>query len=179
VASVQSELRTRAVDLILGTAGQVGYTVAAGRFREAAPEDELHSAERAVTVRMRSRAPVNGYNNPQCGQGLYLTTMEVLVTYVVAKGEASYEAPGEQSGGADDETVEDRAADDAQVLLAVLGYQPNWTGTSPVVIDPYAVVPSEPPAPTLDVTDSRATLTLTLYVLTRADQYTAYGPTIT
>ena len=178
MASVQSELRTRAVALILGTAGQVGYTVAAGRFHEVAPDDELHSAERGVEVRMRSRAPFGGYNSPTCGQGLYLTTLEVLVTYVVARGEASYEAPGEQSGGAEEETVEDRAADDAQVLLAVLGYQPNWAGVTPVVIDPNAVVPSEPPAPTLDVEDSRATLTLTLYLLTRADQYAAFGPTI-
>lgn len=180
MASVQRELRERAEGIIAGTAGAIGYRVASGRFSLTGEATDDGRRERYVQVEMRARRPLGGYNSPLCGQGLYITDMTVRVHYIVGEGEAAFEGLGGESGGSEVETVEDRAADDAQVLRAALGYQPSWSGVSPTVIDPDAQDP--PPAAdgyTLDVAETAAVMTFTVQLLTRADQYTAYGPTTT
>ena len=180
MASIQRELRERAEGIIAGTAGAIGYRIDAGRFHLTGDATDHGRRERYVEVEMRARRPLGGYNNPLCGQGLYITDMTVRVHYLVGEGALDFEGLGEQSGGSEIETVEDRAADDAQVLRAALGYQPSWSGVSPTVIDPDAQDP--PPAQdgyTLDVGETSATMAFTMQLLTRADQYTAFGPTTT
>jgi hypothetical protein len=131
VASVQRELRERAEGIIAGTAGAIGYRVASGRFSLTGEATDDGRRERYVEVEMRARRPLGGYNSPLCGQGLYITDLVVRVHYIVGEGEAAFEGLGAESGGSEVETVEDRAADDAQVLRAALGYQPSWSGVSP------------------------------------------------
>lgn len=180
MASVQRELRARAEGIITGTEGAVGYRIAAGRYHVDGESTDAGRLERYVKVEMRARRPLGGYNSPLCGQGLYITDLVVRVHYLVGEGAAAFEGLGEQSGGSEIETVEDRAADDAQVLRAALGYQPSWAGVAPAVIDPDAQDP--PPAAdgyTLDVAETAAVMAFTMQLLTRADQYTAFGPTTT
>lgn len=183
MASVQREIRERAEAILFEGAGATGYTIATGRFRRTIPGQELeaHEAatlERAAEIELGPRLPLAGRNNYLCGQGLYAQTLTVRVGYVVGIGEAEYEAAGAQSGSSTWEAVQDRAADDAQVIAAALGYQPSWASVTPVVIDPAAVDP-QPPASSLDRDGARAVLSVSMTVLTRADQYTAYGPTVT
>lgn len=183
MASVQREIRARAEALLFEGAGATGYTIAPGRFRRAIPGQELeaHEAatlERAAEIELGPRLPLAGRNSYLCGQGLYAQTLTVRVGYVVGVGEAEYEATGAQSGASTWEAVQDRAADDAQVIAAALGYQPSWASVTPVVIDPAATDPA-PADPTVTREGDRAILTISQTILTRADQYTAYGPTVT
>lgn len=180
MASVQAQLRARIWQILTEGAGAPGHTIPVGRFRRLPDDKDLGGSERGVEVMMRTRSPLGEYNSPTCGQGLYLTTVQVVVHYLLARGDTSWEATGDQSGGGDTEQVEDRAADDGQVITAALGYQPSWsTITDVTVVDPGAVIPTPPPAPLLEMIDAeRATCTITMQILTRADQYTAFGPTV-
>lgn len=187
MARTQRAIRERALALVLGTEGVAGHTIDRDRFSDGSqrqmPEEGGEAIERSVWVVLERRRPQTGYNDPLCGQGLYLVDLSVQVTYVVQRqgAEGLWEAAGGQSGGASLEDVEDRAADDAQVLLACLGYQPNWaTVVGPRIIDPACIDP--PPAfesSALEFFAETATLTVSIQVLHRDDQYTAFGPSVT
>ena len=179
MASVHGQLRARVWSILLDGVGATGHTIAVGRFRRLPDDADLTGSERGVEVEIRQREPVAGYNSPLCGRGLYLSTLVVRVRYIVARGETGYDGAGDQSGGGDVEQVEDRAHDDAAVILDALGQQTAWASVTDVdVIDPCAVVPSAPPPPVVEVGPERATLTVTAYILTRAVHSTAYGPTV-
>lgn len=187
MARVQRALRERALDLVLGRAGVAGHTIAAHRFSDGTqrqlPEEGGEIVERSAWVVLERRRPQTGYTDPLCGQGLYLVDLSVQVTYALHRqgSEGTWEAAGGDSGGASLEDVEDRAADDAQVLLACLGYQPNWGDlTQPRVLDPACIDPTPAfESSGVEFFAESATLTVSLQILHRADQYTGFGPTIT
>lgn len=135
----QSDHRERALAIACDAYGQVGWTVTSGHFHRC-PSDrtletlEVDAIERAVEVRKVGRKGV-GHNNPNDGRGLYYEPMVVRVGYALTAAGDSYDAAGEQSGAGTLAAVEDRAAMDADTLEARVGYQPNWSGLDPHVID--------------------------------------------
>jgi hypothetical protein len=67
-------------------------------------------------------------------------TLDVRIAYLRGEsgdgmGPDPAEAEGEASGGAVLDAVEDRAETDADVVRSTLGWQPNWSGLTPTVID--------------------------------------------
>ena len=103
MASVQAQLRARIWQILTEGAGASGHTIPVGRFRRLPDDKDLGGSERGVEVMMRTRSPLGEYNSPTCGQGLYLTTVQVVVHYLLARGDTSWEATGDQSGGGDTE----------------------------------------------------------------------------
>jgi hypothetical protein len=171
--------RQRAYDLLLGVDG-VGvspFTIQADRFhRVPDPVDRvpLTGAERAVQVVFEPPASI-GFTNPLDGRDLSAYPMIVRVSYVrTGQGEV-WDATGSQSGGADEDSVEDRALMDGKTIRDVLGWQANWTGLDPFVID------CEPdPAqskPTVD--GDRYVYEHTFSLKTRASLPGSYGPSLT
>lgn len=149
--SVQATHRTRAYAMLCEAYGATGWTITAGRFHrgtgqtlEAAARD---ACERMVEVRFGVRRPVTGSggsgsarHNPIDARGVFEQTLDVRIAYLRGEsgdgmGPDPAEAEGEASGGAVLDAVEDRAETDADVVRSTLGWQPNWSGLTPTVID--------------------------------------------
>lgn len=136
--SLTAAHRQRAYDLLLGAAGTSPFALEAGRFHRAPdPVDRVAvtAAERPVQVVIGRARPINGFNNPLDGRDLSTYALTVRVAYILTGQGEQWDTSGEQSGGADEDSIEDRAATDCKAILDCLGWQPHWTGLDPVVID--------------------------------------------
>lgn len=170
--------RTQAYALLTGDAGaDAAHTIDRGRFvRAHRPLEELEQAacERAVQVVIGPPSPVGGYNNPLDGRDLSTYPVTVRIAYARTDAGDAYDASGAQSGPGSVEAIEDRAHADLKALRDVLGWQPNWTGLDPVVID---CAPSDAsPAPA--VGGDRAIYEQSFDLITRAGLHTAYAPSL-
>lgn len=180
--AIQETHRTRAIAILTEAYGQSGWTITAGRFHAAHPaarleDHDLGSLERAVEVVQRGRDPV-GYNNPLDGRGLYYAPLVVRVGYVLTGAGDAYDATGEQSGAATLAAVEDRAASDAHDVETCLGYQPNWPGLDPSVIDCEPDPAGRPPG-WLTVLTDRVIAEIPLRMTLKATLPGSYGPALT
>lgn len=178
--SLTAAHRQRAYDLLLGVDG-VGvspFTIEAERFhRVPDPVDRvpITGAERAVQVVIEPPEPLDGFNNPLSGRDLSAYPLTVRVSYVrTGQGEV-WDATGTQSGGADEDSIEDRAMMDGKLIREVIGWQPNWTGLDPFVIDcePDAARPK----PSID--GDRYVYEHIFSLKTRASLPGSYGPSLT
>lgn len=139
--SAQSAHRARVDALVKGTLVSdathklpAGFTVSRSHLEQL----EASAIERACEVRFGVYRPLGGYNNPLDGRDLGERTLTIRVGYLLTAegGDAPlYDSLGGDSGPSDDNGVEDRAESDAKLIRDVLGWQPNWTGLSPTVID--------------------------------------------
>jgi hypothetical protein len=136
-----SARRTRAEAIVTGEHGaDATHTVPAG-FRIARTKLEQLEAsalERSVQIHFGPYRPLAGYNNPLDGRDLSECDLTIRVGYLVTPeiGEGSpYEALGGDSGPSDDLSVEDRQEADAKILRDCIGWQGNWSGLTPHVID--------------------------------------------
>ena len=166
--SVQTPLRERAVALVTGAAGTSPHAMPAGHLTMArAPLErvELSATEHACEVGFKSSRALGGYNNPFDGRNLSTHELVVRVAYVVTPGAGdfqSFETQGGDDGASDPRAVEDRGETDAVLLREVLGWQGNWTGLTPSVID-CAPHPEGDPDP---VTDGSRVIRETRFLMT-------------
>lgn len=171
--------RTLALSLLTTGAGATGYTITAGHLRRAAGDlatCEPDAVERAVEVELARSAALGGYQNPLDGRDLRESRLVVRVGYRLHdEGSLDASVDAAQLGGADRGSIEDRASEDAALILAAVGWQPNWTGLDPAVID---CAPSDD-GWSLDLADDRATLTVPFTLTTRATFPGSYGPAAT
>jgi hypothetical protein len=167
---IQSDHRERALTLLEASALQL-HRVTDGRTVD---DCDVSVAERAVEIVMRGRRPLEGFNNPLSGRGLYVQTLTVRVAYLVTGGGFNvFEGAGAQSGSATNDAAEDRAAADAHVIETLLGLQAPWAGLDPSVIE---CAPS-PDGSSTETLDDRLILSVPLELTTRAALPGAYGPT--
>jgi hypothetical protein len=159
--------------------GETGYTIALGHFR--LPPGSLNAAEpdaseRAVEVRLGDSQPVGGSQNPLHGRDLRETAFAVRVGYL-HRDEGSLDAGVDARvlGGASLDALDARASSDAAVILGAVGWQPNFAGLDPEVID----CAPDPRGWALTVDDSRGVLTVPFVLTTRATFPGAYGPSST
>lgn len=176
--SLTADLRARAYDLLLGAAGASPFVLTAERFhRVPDPVDQVPvtGAERAVQVVIEPPAPTSGWNNPLDGRDLSTYPIAVRVAYVLTGQGDVWDATGTQSGGADEDSIEDRAMMDAKAIRDVLGWQANWTGLDPAVIDcqPSAAQPAP------SILADRYVYEIRFDLLTRAALPGSYGPSLT
>lgn len=160
--------------------GESGHTIPLGHFRlPAATLDEVEpdAAERAVDVRLGASAPLGGYQNPLDGRDLRVTDVTVRVGYTYhAEGSLDDAADARAFGGASRDALEARASEDAALILAAVGWQPNHAGLDPAVID----CAPDPRGWVLDgPADGRAILAVPFVLTTRATFPGAYGPVAT
>ena len=171
----------RALELLTVAAGEAGYTIPLGRFRLPAGELETcepDAAERAVAVSIPSSAPLGGYQNPLDGRDLRESPLVVRVAYRWhEEGDLDAGVDAASLGGADRRSIEARASEDAALVQAAVGHQPNWSGLDPVVIDcapdPAGWELSDEPV------NGRLVLTVPFTLTTRADSPGSYGPATT
>lgn len=170
--------RARAYALLDGSHGaDADHTLTAGRFHRAhRPLEQIESSacERAVQVVIEPPTPTAGFNNPLDGRDLSTYPLVVRIAYVLTDAGDGYDAGGEQSGPGTREAIEDRAHADLKAVRDVLGWQPNWTGLDPFVIDPAP----DSAAPTVTEGDARVIYEQRLLLSTRATLPGGYGPTL-
>lgn len=172
--------RERAHAILDGSHGVTSWTITAGQFTRAHSTvlaQEADACERVVDVRIPSVRPLAGYNNPCDGRDLSVATVIVRVAYVLTESGNldTYDAVGGQSGGASPDEVESRASLDAQLITRSVGYQPNWSGLTPEVID---CAPS-PDGWVLELGDDRGILTVPFEMTFKAALPGSYGPSLT
>lgn len=168
--------RSLALSILTTGAGEVGHTITVGHFRlpaDALTQCEPDAVERAVEVVLASSAPLGGYQNHLDGRDLRDSRLVVRVGYrYIADGTLDSGVDSARLGGADSDSVEDRASVDAALILASVSWQPSWSGLDPHVID---VAPSED-GWSVEVLADRAILTVPFQLITRATFPGAYGP---
>lgn len=168
--------RNLALSILTTGAGEAGYTITAGHFR--LPADVLDrcepdAVERAVEVQIAASAPLGGYQNHLAGRDLRVSQLNVRVGYrYVADGSIDSGVDSSRLGGADGDSVEDRASVDAAMILGSVSWQPSWAGLDPHVID---VAPTED-GWSVEFADDRAILTVPFQLITRATFPGSYGP---
>jgi len=169
--------RARALAILTTGAGEAGNTIAAGLYRlPPSPLDVCgaDAVERAVEVEIAASAPIEA--NTLNGRDLRASALVVRVGYRY-EPEGSLDAGVDAAalGGADAGSVEDRASEDAALILAAVGHQPSWDGLDPVVID------CAPDARGWSVAfaGDRATLTVPFDIITRAVFPGTHGPAST
>lgn len=179
MSGTQTDHRERAYRLLEGLEGVEGWAIPPGQYHRADPRTtlehhDLGSLERAVEVRLRGAKPMGGVpHNPLCGRALVETRLLVRVGYVLTGAGDDSDMQGEQSGAATLDGVEDRAAQDAHEISARLGYQPQWTGLDPHVID---CAPSVEGIPDPIVLPDRVIQEVLFVLKTRAVLPGDYGP---
>ena len=179
MSGTQTDHRERAYRLLEGLEGVEGWAIPPGQYHRADPRTtlehhDLGSLERAVEVRLRGAKPMGGVpHNPLCGRALVETRLLVRVGYVLTGAGDDSDMQGEQSGAATLEAIEDRAAQDADQIEARVGYQPNWTGLDPHVID---CAPLPAGRPELIVLPDRCIQEIPFVLTTRTVLPGSYGP---
>lgn len=141
MSSAQSPHRARAEALLKGTAGTSPWKIPEGYFtvdRRPLEAVEASAIERRCELVFGPSSPVGGYSNPRDGRDLRTRLVTVRVGYLVTRhagdGEG-FEGIGNDSGPSDPGSVSDRAETDAGAIRDAFGWQPNWTGLDPLVID--------------------------------------------
>lgn len=176
--SLTAAHRQRAYDLLLGAAGTSPFALEAGRFHRAPdPVDRVAvtAAERPVQVVIEPPSPTSGWNNPLDGRDLSTYPLTVRIAYVLTGHGEQWDTSGEQSGGADEDSIEDRAMADCKAVRDCLGWQPHWAPLNdPVVIDCQPATAQ--PAPSI-LTD-RYVYEIRFDLLTRAALPGSYGPSL-
>lgn len=178
MSGTQTDHRERAYRLLEGLEGVEGWAIPPGQYHRADPRTtlehhDLGSLERAVRIVLRQREPIGGFNNPYDGRGLFTQPLIVRVGYVLTGAGDDSDMQGEQSGAATLEAIEDRAAQDADQIEARVGYQPNWTGLDPHVID---CAPLPAGRPELIVLPDRCIQEIPFVLTTRTVLPGSYGP---
>lgn len=126
---VQTLLRARVEALMQGTAGAPPLAFAAGRFTLCAADRQPENSEVIERVFDTTFEPCTILDRrPLTTAVIAQQVMRVAVAYVVTGAGDGGEWSGQQSGPGDLNTVEDRAAQDAHEMAAVIGAQSNWTG---------------------------------------------------
>jgi hypothetical protein len=168
----------RALQLLTVGAGESGYTIPLGHFRLPAGDLETcepDAAERAVDASIPSSAPL-GYQNPLDGRDLRVSPLVVRVAYRFHEdGTLDAAVDAADLGGADRSSIEARASEDAALIMAAIGWQPNWSNISSVVVidcapDPAGWTLSETPV------NGRLLLTVPFILTTRAAFPGSHGP---
>lgn len=171
--------RTLALSLLTTAAGEAGHTITAGHFRlPSGPLEtcEPDAVERAVEVQILSSAPLNGYQNHLDGRDLRVSPVVVRVGYrYEPEGSLDAGVDAARLGGADRGSIEDRASEDAALILGSVSWQPSWAGLDPHVID---VAPAED-GWSVEYLEDRAVLSVPFQLITRATFPGAYGPVTT
>lgn len=168
---------TRAGELVTGASGTSPWIVPAGLFTLASGALEScaqDGAERPVELFLRPGRPLGGYQNPMDGRDLQETPLVVRVSYALTHAGDVWNASGAQSGAGTRGAISTRAAQDAKTMRDALGWQPNWTGLDPHVMD---CVPPQDPAAVTELGD-RVIYELVFTLRTRASLPGAYGPTL-
>jgi hypothetical protein len=170
--------RSLAMAILTTGAGAMGHTIPLGHFRlPSGPLEtcEPDACERAVEVRLLSSAPL-GTQNPLDGRDIRTSPLIVRVAYRFhAEGGLDSGVDATLLGGADRASIEDRASEDAAVLLGAVSWEPSWSGLDPHVID---VAPSSD-GWSIEFLDDRAILSVPFDLITRATFPGAYGPVTT
>ncbi len=164
MAGAQAQIRARALAIVAGDYGcDDAHTFHRERFTVAAPDttpERSEVRERAADVAFEPEAILD--HRPQCNTKLYTQRMAVTVAYVITGAGEDYDAEGGESGAGDVGAVEDRAAQDAHEITALLAWQPQWTGLDGVdVID---AAPALSLAPTGALFLNGRTYTRTTYI---------------
>ena len=166
--------------LLASNYGETGYTIPLGHFRlPGASLDEIEpdACERAVDVRLGISQPLGGAQNPLHGRDIRETAITVRVAYAYhAEGSADDGVDARYLGGATLDALDMRASEDAALILAAVGWQPNFSGLDPHVID---CAPDPRGWVLADVADRRAILSVPFVLTTRATFPGAYGPSAT
>lgn len=160
-------VRSRFRDILLGSYG-VEYPIPEGHFHLAdirfTPDTHPPGTlERAVWVSLTGEGTPAVPTDRTSGYAYLRYQLLVQVGYVLTgAGDSGAEATGEQSGGADLDSVQDRADADRQRIASALGSWRNTGGLTPHVIDCYPEA-----APALEVGQGRVTLTVPFSLLLR------------
>lgn len=167
--------RSLALSILTTGAGEVGYTIALGHFRlPSGPLEtcEPDACERAVELRIEASAPL-GMQNPLDGRDLRTSPMVVRVGYRFhPEGGLDAGVDAARLGGADRGSIEDRASEDAALILGAVSWQPSWSGLDPHVID---VAPADD-GWSIEFLEDRAILFVPFVLTTRATFPGSYGP---
>lgn len=159
--------------------GETGYTIALGHFRLPAgtlATAEPDAVERAVEVRLGASQTVGGAPTPLHGRDLRETAVAVRVGYRYHdEGSLDASVDARSLGGANLDALDARASEDAAMILGAVGWQPNFAGLDPEVID----CAPDPRGWALEASDDRAILTVPFVLTTRATFPGAYGPSAT
>jgi hypothetical protein len=163
-------VKARLTAIMLGTYGSE-FTIAAGKFHEASPDQEpahhpLGTLERAFWVVMPGqRTPIVPVDRT-AGVGYYAYPLNIQVGYVFTRagGDAVVEG-GEVDGGATMDLVEARALADGHAIESAMSSWLNTGGLTPHVIDLKA--PDNSDGPALEWLPDRCILTVPLLLLTR------------
>jgi len=125
---------------------------------------------------MAASAPLGGYQSPLDGRDLRESPLVVRVGYrYQPEGDLDAGVDAARLGGADRGSIEARASEDAALILAAVGWQPNWSGLDPVVIDCAPATAGW----SLAFEGDRAILTVPFTLTTRASFPGSYGPAVT
>lgn len=170
----------RALAILTEEHGESGSTVPLGHF--GLPSGDLETSEpdaveRRVEVEIAGSAPLGGYQNPIAGRDIRVSEMLVRVGYRHHhEGGADAGIDARALGGATTRAVQARASEDAALILAALGHEPNWSGLDPHVID---CAPDPAGWSTSAPLEGRVFLTVPFVLTTRATFPGAYGPAAT
>jgi hypothetical protein len=163
-AGAQAQLRARALAIVAGDYGcDDAHTFSRERFIVAGPDttpERSEARERTADVAFEPEQVLD--HRPQCNTKLYIVRMSITVAYVVTGAGEDYDAAGGESGAGDVGAVEDRAAQDAHELTAMLAWQPQWTGL--VGVDVIDAAPALNLAPTGAVLLTGRTYVRTTYI---------------
>lgn len=175
-----SDHLTRALAILTEGYGETGYTVDLDHF--ALPSGDLDTSEpdaieRRVEAEVAGSAPLGGYQNPIAGRDIRVSDLVVRVGYRHhPEGGADASVDARSLGGATTRAVQARASQDAALILAAVGWQPNWASLDPVVID---CAPDPAGWATSPPVEGRVFLTVPFVLTTRAAFPGAYGPSAT
>lgn len=170
----------RALAILTAAHGDTDVAIPLGHFR--LPAGDLETAEpdaseRAVDASIPSSAPLGGHNNPLDGREFRTSPLLVRVAYRHhAEGTLDDGVDARLLGGATRTGIEARASEDAALIERAVGWQPNWVGLDPAVID---CAPGPEGWALTDPIDGRMTLVVPFILTTRATSPGAYGPTAT
>lgn len=174
---VQSLLRVRAEALMQGTAGAAPLVFTAGRFTLCVPDrtpETSEVVERVFDVAFDPETILD--RRPLTTAVIAQQVMRVAVAYIVTGAGDGGDWVGQQSGPGDLNAVEDRAAQDAHEMAAVIGAQGNWTGISSDV----DVIDCEPapdaPLGTVTLAEGRLIRETTFTLTYRAGSPGSLGP---
>lgn len=131
---------------MLGAAGVAPRAFAAGRFTLCATDRQLESSEvveRVFDVAFEPHTILDA--RPLTTAVIAQQVMRVAVAYVVTGAGDGGEFLGQESGPGDLSAVEDRAAQDAHEMAAIVGAQSNWAAVaSDVDVIDCAPLPDAP-----------------------------------
>lgn len=161
-----------------GSQGVTGWLIPPARFRQSPPSWEDASAaafERAFDLSIDTAAPTEPVNTLS-GYALYSRRLRVRVSYGLQPqgDDGTYEATGDQSGGADIEAIEDRADADGVLIRAVIGSLRNWASLVGIAVIDVRPEAQDPP----EADSGRVVYTHVFTVLSRDALPSSYGPTL-